>query len=523
MPPPPGGGYTPPPPFGPPAPAAPSAPREPADPLRAVAVGLLNLSGLGIGYLLTRRWVAFAVALVVTGILLAGALPADPDGVSGGLLVTYLVFLVLFAVHGALRGLRTRLSFPPKAPLALLLGLVLLAVPAGAVVYYDGAKDDATEQMLLDRLDAADHLVQAAKGTPFASAKSDYSSALGSYQDLRNNHADSQAAKKVPDRMQAFYTSVGTPYDQKKYCDAIEPLKFLQTVPKHIDGKVLGSLAGWPDDRLATSLYECGIDELTDPAPTAATDNTKITELLTDFPRSAQAAKVEPAIKASIDSAAKGLGGKDPCGATYKLRALSSDAADLPGDKAGITDALSADSRRADGYVETGTYNCGLSQYKSGSFDQALSTMNDFTGKYPHDKHRPLALKIAIAAEIAKERPEAGKRVPTTSTAGSISVTFSNDSPDSVEILYTGKVTGSFTLKGCADCTRYSTDVFASTSACKDTSKHYDKKTLYLPSGTTYILQKPIDDSATPTDDTLELRGGYIYTECAYVLESYGF
>lgn len=526
-PPPPGnGGYPPPPPFGPPPmPAAPPVPREPADPLRAAAVGVLNLSGLGLGYLLTRRWIAFAVALIGTGVFLAGALPADPDGVSGGLLVGYLVFLALTAAHGALRGLRTRLSFPPRAPLALLLGLVMLAVPAGAVVYYSGAKDDATQKMLLERLDKADQLVVAAKARPFDSAKSDYSSALGSYQDLHSKHPGSKAAKQVPDRMRTFYTAVGTPYDQKKFCDAIEPLKYLRTVPQHIDGKALGSLAGWPDDRLATSLYECGMTEMADPAPDSAADGGKLGELLTTFPKSAQAAKVEPAVKANIDSTAKGLGGNDPCGTTDKLRALGADAAALPGDKAGVSDALSADSRRVDGYVQTGTYKCGLSQYKSGKFDEALSTMNGFTGKYPHDKNRPLALKIAIAAEIATEEPDAGKRVPTTAGGGSIPLTITNDSPDSVEILYTGTVTGSFTLKGCSNCTRYASDSLAKSVACEGSGKHYAKRTLHLPAGTTYLMQKPVDDadSATPTTDSVQLRGGYIYTECAYVLESSSF
>ncbi|WP_333771556.1 hypothetical protein [Streptomyces sp. IBSBF 2435] len=506
-------------------PTTPPVPPVPADPLRAVAVGVLNLSGLGLGYLLIRRWTALAVALIATGVFVATALPADPDGVSGGVLAGYVVFLLLTVVHGALRGLRTRLSFPSQTPLALLLGLVMLVVPAGAVVYYNGAKDDATQQMLLDRLDRADQLVQAAKAKPFETAKSDYDSALGSYQDLDSEHRGSKAAKKVPDRLQTFYAVIGTPYDQKKFCDAIDPLEYLRTVPQHVDSRTLGSLTGWPDDRLATSLYECGMTELTTPAPDAATDGGKLGRLLTEFPKSPQAAKVEPAVRANIDATAKGLGGADPCGTTDQLRALGSDTAALPGDKAGITDALTADSHRVDGYVETGTYNCGVSQYRSGSFGDALTTMNDFTGKYPHDKNRPLALKIAIAAEIATKVPAAGTKVPTLGSGGSISVTFSNDSPDAVEILYTGAVTGSFTLKGCSGCSRYSSDALAQSQACKNTGRHYAKRTLHLPAGTSYIMQKPIDDadSATPIADSHKFSSGYIYTECAYVLESYNF
>ncbi|MFI0897521.1 hypothetical protein [Streptomyces sp. NPDC020983] len=495
----------------------------PADPLRAAAVGLLNLSGLGIGYLVTRRWVALAVALVGTAVFLVTALPADPDGVSGGVLVTYLVFLVLTAVHGALRGLRTRLSFPPKAPLALVMGLVLLAVPAGAVVYYKGAKDDAVQQQLLDRLDKADKLVQAAGAKPFASARSDFESALATYNDLHTKHADSKAGKKVPDRMQTFYTAVGGAYEQKKYCDAIDPLTYLRTVPQHIDAKAVGRLATWPDDRLATSLYECGWTELTSFTEGAASESGKLGTLLTTFPRSPQAAKVEPALRAEIDSSGKLVTGGDPCAAVDKLGTLGSDAADLPGDKAGITAALDADVRKAAGYSETGMYNCGVSQYKDGSFDDALETLNDFRSKYPKDKNRASAQRIAIAAEIATKIPAAGKKLPGNGNGGSISVTFTNDSPDAIEILYTGRTTGSFTLKGCSGCSAYMSDSLAQSLACKDGKAHYAKHTLHVPPGTSYIMQKPLDasDDATPVADTRNFQSGYIYTQCAYVLQSY--
>jgi hypothetical protein len=519
--------YGPPPPtFGPPPmpPAAPPAPREPADPLRALAVGLLNLSGLGLGYLATRRWLALAVALIGTGVFLFTALPADPDGVSGGALVAYLVFLGLTALHGAARGLRTRLAFPPQAPLALLLGVVLLAVPAGSVVYYKGAKDDATEKMLLDRLDKADKLVQTAKGKPFATARKDYDRALGSYRDLDAHHGGSKAAGKVPDRMRAFYTAVAAPYDKKQFCDAIDPLTYLRTVPDHIDGKAVAKLTGWPDDRLATSLYECGITQVTDPAADMPTDGGELGVLLTTFPKSPQAAKVEPALKAQIDAAGKQVSGKDPCTANVRLRTLSDEASNLPGDKAGITPALDADRDRVDGYLHTGVYNCGVSQYKDGSFDDALDTMNGFLDKYPHDKKKATAKKIAIAAEIATKIPAAGKKMPTNASGGSISVTFSNDSPDPVQILYTGKTTGSFTLKGCSGCTTYTSDSLAQSLACKDSSRHYDKHTLHVPPGTTYIMQKPLnDDSATPIANDDKFRSGYVYTDCAYVVESSSF
>lgn len=152
----------------PPMPAAP--PAAPADGGRAAAVGLLNLSGLGLGYALVRRPLLTLVCWVATAVLLLVALPADPDGVPALALALYAALLLAAAAHGAAVGLRTRLRWPPRTPVALALGVLLLAVPAGGVVLYDGARDEATEQLLLDRLDGADHLVEAASEQPFDKA-----------------------------------------------------------------------------------------------------------------------------------------------------------------------------------------------------------------------------------------------------------------------------------------------------------------------------------------------------------------
>ncbi len=525
------GGYGPPPggpgtPGGfvvPPPPTSP--PRLPADPLRAVAVGLLNLSGLGVGYLLIRRWLAAAVCWIATGVLLVAALPADPDGVSRGAVIAYLAFLLLAALHGAARGLRGRMTWPPLTPVAVLLGIVLLAVPAGGVVYYQQAKDDATQKMLLDRLAKADTLVRTAGSRSFDSAQGDYKSALATYRDLGDHHAGSKAAKRVPASLRTYYTTVGAPFAQKRYCDAITPLKYLRTVPDSIDRKTLGTLAGWPDDRLATSLYECGATDLQNGGGSTASggDQNQLGELLTTFPRSAQAAKVEPAVSGTIDKAYQGLKGSDPCSANDRLRGLGSFASTLAGKQSGGSAALAKDARRADGYLESGAYACGLDQYKDKDFDTAADTMHAFASKYPHDKNASYAKKIAIAAEIAHEEPAAGKHLPSKGSGGGISLTVSNDSPDDVQILYTGTVTGSFTLKGCGSCTTYSSDASAHLSACK-AGKHYPKKTLSLPPGTIYFLHKPSDDSsATPSADSEKLRNGYIYTECAYTVQTFGY
>lgn len=483
-------------------------------------MGLLNLSGLGLGYALTRRWLLMAVCWVATVVLLLVALPADPDGVSGVLVTLYVVFLVFAAAHGALVGLRTRLAWPAPTALAVLLGLVLLAVPAGGVVLYGNARDEATQQMLLDRLEKADQLVVDSGRLSFSTAEPHYRQALGVYDDLSTAHSGSRAADRVPDRLKTFYTTVAGAYAQKNYCDAIPQLKYLRTVPSTIGKKQLGTLATWPDDRLATSLYECASTGLA----AEGTDWPKnFGDLLATFPQSPEAGKVEPAVKSAVDKAVQGVRGSEPCTAVQKLQGLSTQIGSLQGGQAGVADALGADAQRAGSQADAGVYQCGVSQYEDGDFDSALTTMNDFVKNNTHDKNRARAKKIAIAAEVAQTVPAAGKKLPTTASGGSISVTVKNDSPDDITVLYTGPVTGSFTLKGCGSCTSYSltTTLLSGFKPCSS-GKNYPQKTISLPTGTTYFVHRPDSSTATPASDTAKLRSGYIYTECAYSTGAFG-
>ncbi|MET8096670.1 hypothetical protein ABZV29_09360 [Streptomyces sp. NPDC005236] len=498
----------------PPMPTAP--PPAPASPWRALAVALLNLSGLGLGYAVVRRWWLMAVCWAATAILLLVALPADPDGVPGTALVLYLAFLALAAAHGASVGLRTRTALLPSALIAAVLGVVLLAVPAAGVVLYDGARDEATERMLLDRLDRADRLVTQSGKQDFATGEAGYRRALTAYAALGEDHPGSRAARRVPDRLKTYYETVATPYARKDYCSAVPPLKYLRTVPRTMDRKNLGDLAGWPDDRLATSLYECAAASLSggDEGWTA-----QFGELLSTFPRSAQAGKVEPAVKSAVDAAVKSVGGDDPCSAVQRLGGLDTKVRGLPGEQAGVADALGKDADRASLSARSGTYACGVDQYKDGKFSDAVTTMNDFAKNNPHHKNRARAQKIAIAAEVAQTVPAAGKRLPTTASGGSIAVTVKNDSPDDITVLYTGPVTGSFTLKACGSCTSYplGSTLGIGFKPCSNSGRHYPQRTIQLPVGTTYFVHKSRSGTGkSPASDTAKLSPGYVYTECAY-------
>ncbi|MDX2824280.1 tetratricopeptide repeat protein [Streptomyces ipomoeae] len=492
----------------------------PADPWRAAAAGLFNLSGLGLGYVLLQRWPQAALCWIATGWLLVAALPADPDGLPDGAVWAYVLVLVSAAVHGAWLARRTRLTLPWRSTAAAGLGLVLLAVPAGGAVGYEAAREEAYQQMLLDRLAETDRLVTiASQRDGFAEAKEDYERALKAYRALGDDHPGSRAAQRIPARLDRFYDTVAAPYREKEYCEALQPLRYLWKLPDTMGGKRLGSLADWPKEPLATSLYECGIKNLgSDAVSESKANGGALAELLRTFPDSAQAAKVEPAVSAEIANQSKALKGNDPCPASEELQAISRTMVDLPAGSPG--DGLRTDAVNA---VESGAYACGVDEFEDAKFGAAAETLNDFADKYEDNKNAKRARQIAIAAEIAEERPEAGRKLPPSRGPGGskMPMEISNDAPTAVEFLYTGPVTGSIYLPACADCTEYSSESEAESAACSNSGIDYPTSYLNLPAGNYHTLIKYADEDAedvTNKADGMSIDPGYTYTNCTYVV-----
>ncbi|WGP12686.1 hypothetical protein [Streptomyces sp. SH5] len=497
----------------PPAHAPSVGPPPPGAALRAAAAALLNLTGLALGYALMGRWGRAAVCWVATAVLLWVALPADPDGVPAGVVVGYLLVLVVAAADGARIARRAAVGGAWRPGLAVGLGVVLLAVPAGGAVVYGSARDEAREQMLLERLEAGDERVAAASGRPFGEAKGEYGKALGVYRALGEDHPGSRAAELVPDRLKAYYDAVSAPYAKKRHCDAVAPLTYLRTLPDSVDGKLLGELAGWPDEPLAESLYGCGVSRL----GAAGGGGAELGELLRTFPESASARRVAPAIDGRIKDQVAALKGADPCAATTALRGLGATASQLPGDS---VKKLRAD---ADEGVVDGVYACGVDQFKDEKFGAARTTLTDFTRTYKSDGRAGRARDIAIAAEIADDRPAAGKRLPPSKRPGGarMELVISNDAPNTVEVLYTGPVTGTVTLRACAGCERYSASE-GPRRACRASGRNYPKARLRLPSGEYHFLYKHGTGATSRVDSYSSgsrVRPGYTYTSCTYVIE----
>ncbi|WP_353945462.1 hypothetical protein ABII15_30405 [Streptomyces sp. HUAS MG91] len=499
--------------FGPPQP--PAAPPGPPDPVRAVAAGLLNLSGLGLGYALLRHWALTALCLAATAGLLIVALPADAGGVPAWAVAGYLALLLIAALDGARRGLRAPSTAVRVRPVAaLVLGVLLLAVPAGGAVGYGALRDDAVQAMLLDRLERTDALVERASGEDFAQARPDYRTALGRYHDLTENHPGSRAAHRVHDSLVAYYRTVAAPYADHDHCAAVAPLAYLRDVPRSIDRSVLGDLAGWPDARLATSLLACGTGKLG--SGESDGQGGELGQLLRTFPGSKQAAGVEPALHDAVERRAGELDGAEPCRATDALRRIGDTARELP---APAPAHLRGDVGRA---VRDGEYACGIDQFADKEFGAARTTMTGFAGTYRSDKRRGRAQQVAIAAEIAEQRPAAGLHLPPAHAPGGtrMELVISNDGPDPVEVLYTGPVTGRVTIAGCGSCRTYATEAAGRSKACRASGKTYPHTTLRLPAGSYDFLHKPGGGPATANSRAAggTIAPGYTYTQCSYVV-----
>ncbi|WP_328944918.1 hypothetical protein OG259_28940 [Streptomyces sp. NBC_00250] len=533
--PPPPPGYGPPgygpPGYGPPPGDGGQPPAQPpgeANGAQAAMIGLLNLSCLGLGYVLLRNWVGAAICWIATAALLVMALPADVDGVPLGLLVGYGAFLLLAAADGARRGLRATLSIGASfRRLALPLALVLLAVPAGGSLAYGAARDEAKEQALLERLSAADALVETADdGLTFDKAEPTYRKALATYQELGTKHAGSRAGKLVPARLDTYYETVSRPYAKKAYCEAVAPLKHLRGLAGDgtVDKELLGVRPAKTDEPLAESLFECGTAALgVEAADPPASES--LNALYDTFPKSAQATRVEPAVRAAIKTRTTALtGGATPCETTKELRALHSSVENM-------TDpALEDASKEAAGAVQRGDFACGTSQFKSKEYDDAIKTMTQYAKDYPSSPDAAHARSIAIAAEIADEEPAAGKKLPSADVPGGARMVMvvSNDGPGEVELLYTGPMTGKVTLKACGTCTKYPGPIFSQgkkIKACTGPSSKYPKATLLLPAGDYHFLQKRASTGTSTAGDTktskAKIESGYSYTNCLYVTSGF--
>ncbi|RKN07025.1 hypothetical protein D7319_20245 [Streptomyces radicis] len=492
----------------PPPPSVPPTAGMPRDPGTAATAALLNLSGLGLGHLYLRRWVRALPAWLVTGALLFVALPVTADGINGLWVVLWLVVALATAADAY------RLA-GPAAPnrrglwIPITAGVLLLALPAAGVVLFNDAQRQALEDDLQEVLAAADARVERVGDEPFGDAEDTYRSALGQYLGVRDDHPDTDAAGEVPDRLDALYEDATAARTGEDDCAGVVPLRFFVGLPEEFDDSEAERLAERAGGALPGPLHGCGVSQIASD-PEAAGESLR--ELLDEHGESEQATGLPGELGDRQRTAVDGIGGDAPCASLDELRSLNTLFAGLPG--AEFTQ-LADDGQ---GPIPEGLYQCGTDSFLGGSYDVADTHLNELVTDHPGHERVDHAQKVLIASQIAAEYPPAGEELPPENDGGGATVTVEvlNDSPQELEILWTGPTTGSQTVGPCDGCSVYPVD--PGDSSCSS-GTDYPTTTLQLPAGDYHFLHRSPGLSMRTLTETSSLNADFIYTWCSYTTE----
>ncbi|MFD5321777.1 hypothetical protein [Streptomyces sp. NPDC127098] len=496
----------------PPPPGRPPTVGMPRDGRVAFTAALLNLGGLGLGYLYLRRWLRALPSLTATAALLWAALPATAEGVPGAWPALFAGLALLTAVDGWRLGRPPTLGGPRLAWVPASAGVLLLALPVAGAVSFADAQRRALESDLGERLAAADRLVaEAVVAADFADAEPGYRSALDEYLAVRAAHPDTDAAGEVPGRLDSLYERATAEGSGGDWCAALDPLWFFRALPGELDEAEARRLAGRAGEDLPEPLHGCGLGLAEEAGARSAAE--PLAELLAEYPDSEYAGALPGELGELQAAATDAVGGAEPCQALTRLRSLNGLFGRLPGPE------FSTLAEEGAATVPEGLYRCGTDHFTAGRFGEADGVLGELVEDHPDHRRAERAGDILIAARIAAHLPEAGAELPPepgTAGGGSVTLELRNDSPYALEFLFTGPLTGSRTLDGCDGCEVYPDD--PGDAACS-ADLDYPTVTVELPAGDYYFLHSSPDEPTRELAESDQLDPDYVYTYCSYITE----
>ncbi|MGI5186762.1 hypothetical protein ACQEVI_01300 [Promicromonospora sp. CA-289599] len=420
-------------------PDADGAPRPSARPLTAA---LLNLSGLGLGYLHLRAWLRLVVALAATAGLAWVALPIGREPIAVWWALGYLGVLGLFALDAALLARRRARPETPQRTIwtprtAGRIAWATLAVVPILGTAYVVTQHEVLEQFLAHDLAQAEESLDSA-GTAFGPFKKTYDTAYTTYLQTAEQHPGTRAAERVPGLIDDLYAQA----KGETECNALNVVRHF-ALPE-----TPGPLQAVAENELSGALHDCGMEFVEDDQLTTAEG--PLTELMTDHPSSDPAAALPDDLAAWRDGLIKELASKKGCSGTA---AAADSAGFLAGFESGKVSAL-ADKARTE--VPAGLLKCAVRQFKAQDHVGAEANLAALLDSYPRAKETGYAERLQIAAGIARLDPKAGVKLPSLKEPeGTVTLTVHNYSPDEFEMVYTGPATGVITIDACDDCTYY--------------------------------------------------------------------
>lgn len=421
----------------------PGAPANPGPSTRPLTAALLNLSGLGLGYLHLRAWLRLVVALAATAGLAWVALPIGREPVAVWWAVGYVGALALFAVDAALlargrgrAGTSSRRTLWSPAAAGRAAWATLAIVPllgAGYAV----AQHEVLEAHLASDLDRAEASLEST-GTVFGPSKKTYDAAYATYVGVAADHPATRAADRVPGLVDDLYAQAKTD----------DPCTGLVVVRHFAEPGTPGPLQEVAESEIPRALHDCGLRSAE--AGNFDMSRTYLSELLADHPASDSALAVPGNLAEWRDGVLKDLSGKNGCTDT---RAAAASAGFLAKFDSGEVSALSDEAREQ---VPAGLLRCGLQEFERKRYATVVQALTGLVESYPRAKEADYAERVRIAAGIALVDPKAGVRLPARDEPeGTVTLTVYNYSPDPFQMVYTGPATGVVEIDACDDCEYY--------------------------------------------------------------------
>ncbi|MCY9787390.1 DUF1109 domain-containing protein [Nocardiopsis sp. EMB25] len=479
----------------------------------ALRAALLNLSGVGAGYLYLRQWIFFGVALVVTiGLLVGAAL----HGAADHLLIWVPVLLVWFlaaGVHGLFAGRShderaTAAGGEPArrlAPVLTAVGLVVAVVAALAGVWQAGEW----------RLRVADA----------AHARGDCDGAVSIYEQVEGGFQLSMSPSLM-DRARSGVEACGIltraqgQVSSEDYDQALDTYNSYFAHPasrwEDTDGEVADIHLSHAAS-LANAAAEAYTGEITD-------------EIRNDFQRAHEIYSVIP-----VDYEGTEAAGRVPdamvdlyeLGTSDYAEELWCDAFDQIGVFADLDWSLApAVAERIDAEAPEAARQCGWAEVDGGDADRAEEMTDFLAAEYPDHEADDVedlvrhvgAAQVEAEMDLLRAGGESTLEVQSTGSAGGgqAVLNFTNDSAYDMRLLYVGPdgVHDDITAAGCEDCEDYSSP--PSGNSCFD--RGGEAVRVELEPGEYRVLLVLVGKTR-PMHGTVNLSGGNEYQSCFYLVE----
>lgn len=464
-------------------------PEKPAGPPKSVlAAALLNLTGLGLGYVYLRYRVLAVVALVLTaGIVTLGFVTdaADRPWVWRGAVLGWV--LLLFG-HAAF--LASRRAPGPHGRGPVVAGLVAVAVVAGGYVGYGVAGAATYDRGVTAQADGDCVTATDAFDTVTGPFELTLSTDVPAARARTVECAAFQKARVAQDRDD--YESAIVLYDDfgKLYPDSV----LAPHVHTNLADTHFAKATSWQEPLTATAA-RLSVDTLL--------------MLTREYGDTAVVKKVPPAIAEVFTAATKPYGAGKFC-----------DSLEVLGYFAGLDAASVGKKIVADAHTfrAKSLYECGLGQYRAKKMSDAVTQFDAFLKSYPKDgrvkqvKAARISAVVGLAMKVTLPLPPplGGNNT------GSIPISFYNDSRDPVTVLIAGPTAHQIKLPGCPACPKmYPKN---DPKACADLAGRPSVTLRLTP--TTYYYTTESAGLMHDVSNKVPLQVNYEYTQCIYTSPS---